>query len=43
MPTTAADDTRWGCIRMLTIENQGFRRQLEQAAGLADLNDRRTR
>jgi len=30
-------------IRMLTIENQGFRRQLEQAAGLADLNDRRTR
>ncbi len=30
-------------IRMLTLENQGLRQQLEQAAGLTDINDRRTR
>jgi AcrR family transcriptional regulator len=30
-------------IRMLTIENQQLRQQLEQASGLTDINDRRTR
>lgn len=30
-------------IRMLTIENQQLMQQLEQAAGLTDINDRRTR
>ena len=30
-------------IRTLTIENQGLRQQLEQTAGLADLNNRRMR
>ena len=30
-------------IRMLTLENQGLRQQLEQAAGLTDINGRRTR
>ena len=30
-------------VRMLTIENERLRQQLEQMAGLADLNDRRTR
>jgi AcrR family transcriptional regulator len=30
-------------IRMLTIENDGLRCQLEQTSGLADLNHRRTR
>ena len=30
-------------IRMLTIENQQLRQQLEQASGLTDINERRTR
>jgi small-conductance mechanosensitive channel len=30
-------------IRMLTIDNQQLRQQLEQASGLTDINDRRTR